>query len=78
MQEEVSPGLKITLVGRLVRIGGHRPIGRQIDSMRHGYALGYDDLLLARKCQAEVLARGQLQVLVAIEVLVIERQIVVL
>jgi hypothetical protein len=79
VQEKINPGLEIALVGRLF---GFRAVGlgraRQVDGVSQRHARRHDDLFFAGRGQAEVLARRQLEVLAAVEVLVLERQVVIL
>ena len=79
VQEKIDPRLEIALVGRLF---GFRAVGlgraRQVDGVSQRHARRHDNLFFAGRRQAEVLAGRQLEVLVAIEVLVLERQVVVL
>jgi len=78
VQEEVDPGLEIALVSWLRGFGGIWSTAGQLDRVGQRHCLRHNQFLLAGSCQAEVLARRQLQVLVAVQVLVLQRQVIVL
>lgn len=79
MQEEIDPRIEITLVSRLPVTRGRffRRHGR-VGSIGQGHALGHDDLFLARCGHTEVLPGRQLEVLVAVQVLILEFEVVIL
>ncbi len=78
VQEKVDPRLKVLLVSRLVIAGRWRFGDRRIDGICQGDAGRHDNLLFAGRGQTKVLPRRQLQILIAIEVIILQHQVVIL